>query len=104
MARLRDTTPFVEQLSIDEAFLDVTGLAAPAEATAQEIQAAINADPGLPCSLGVATNKLVAKIASNIGKTRAAPGVYPNAILAVPPGEEAAFLSSGVSAPRRSSR
>jgi DNA polymerase-4 len=47
----------------------------------------------LPCSLGVASNKLVAKIANNVGKAAARGDSPPNAILAVPPGEEAAFLA-----------
>ncbi len=90
---LHALTPFVEQISIDEAFLDVSGLPAPAEETAQQLQAAIQNGPGLPCSLGVATNKLVAKIANNLGKTRAGKDGPPNAICAVEPGQEAAFLA-----------
>lgn len=95
MAHLHDLTPYVEQLSIDEAFLDVTLLNAPAETIARQLQAAINADPGLPCSLGVATNKLVAKIANTVGKVEASREKHgaPNAIRVVPPGAEAAFLA-----------
>ena len=86
-------TPDVEPISIDEAFLDVTLLRDDAESVAQRLQALINAEFNLPCSLGVATNKLVAKIANNIGKIRAGKDSPPNAILVVPPGEEAAFLA-----------
>jgi DNA polymerase IV len=93
MARLHDLTPDVEQISIDEAFLDVTMLRDPAESIARDLQAVINSELNLPCSLGVASNKLVAKIANNIGKDRAGKGAPPNAILVVPPGEEAAFLA-----------
>jgi DNA polymerase-4 len=93
MARLHDLTPDVEQISIDEAFLDVTMLRDPAEEIARQLQAVINAELSLPCSLGVAGNKLVAKIANNIGKERAGKGAPPNAILVVPPGDEAAFLA-----------
>jgi DNA polymerase-4 len=69
MAYLRQLTPLVEQLSIDEAFLDVSELPQPGEALARRLQAAIRDDFGLPCSLGVASNKLVAKIATDVGKT-----------------------------------
>lgn len=93
MAALHDLTPFVEQISIDEAFLDVTLLADDAEQIARRLQAAIRDGLGLPCSLGVATNKLVAKIATNIGKAGAAHGGPPNAVQVVPPGQEAAFLA-----------
>src|SRR5438477_4564669 len=68
MARLHALTPLVEQISIDEAFLDVTALPEPGEAVARRLQAAIREELGLPCSLGVATNKLVAKIATDVGK------------------------------------
>jgi DNA polymerase-4 len=96
MERLHNLTPLVEQISIDEAFLDVSALPQSGEALARELQARIRGELGLPCSLGIATNKLVAKIANDQGKRRAreaAPGKPPNAITAVPPGEEAGFLA-----------
>jgi len=93
MAILHELTPLVEQLSIDEAFLDVTALPDPPDELARHLQRTINNDLRLPCSLGVATNKLVAKIANNIGKANAPKGVTPNAIQVVPPGQEAAFLA-----------
>jgi DNA polymerase-4 len=93
MALLRNTTPLVEQISIDEAFLDVSDMAEPGEVLARQLQAAIRDELGLPSSLGVATNKLVAKIATDVGKAASRTGDYPNAVLAVPPGEEAAFLA-----------
>ncbi|MCB0046023.1 MAG: DNA polymerase IV [Caldilineaceae bacterium] len=95
MSKLRLFTPLVEQLSVDEAFLDVTNLPGSGETLARELQASIREELGLPASLGVASNKLVAKIADNIGKDRAAQANagYPNAILVVPPGQEAAFLA-----------
>jgi nucleotidyltransferase/DNA polymerase involved in DNA repair len=91
---LNNLTPLVEQISIDEAFLDVTDLKGSAEVLARQLQAAIRDGLGLPCSLGVATNKLVAKIANNIGKTaiRHSEG-SPNAVTVVPPGEESVFLA-----------
>lgn len=90
---LRNLTPLVEQISIDEAFLDVTGLPQAAEVIARQVQATINETLQLPCSLGVATNKLVAKIANNVGKSSAQAGMPPNAVKVVPPGQEAAFLA-----------
>lgn len=93
MAILHDTTPFVEQLSIDEAFLDVTLLPDPAEDIARRLQARINSELDLPCSIGVASNKLVAKIANNVGKAEKRGPTPPNAIKVVPPGQEAAFLA-----------
>jgi DNA polymerase-4 len=93
MAILHDLTPLVEQLSIDEAFLDVTMHADPAADLARQLQARINGELKLPCSLGVASNKLVAKIANTVGKATARSGVPPNAITVVPPGDEAAFLA-----------
>lgn len=93
MARLHVLTPLVEQLSIDEAFLDVTDLAEPGTALAQRLQTVINTELKLPCSLGVATNKLVAKIANNVGKAAATGDAPPNAITIVPAGQEAAFLA-----------
>lgn len=93
MAILRGLTPLVEQLSIDEAFLDVSERPEEAETVARSLQAAIRSELHLPCSLGVAANKLVAKIANNVGKARARGDGPPNAILVVPPGQEAAFLA-----------
>lgn len=94
MERLHLLTPLVEQLSIDEAFLDVTSRPEPAAEIAKGLQMQIRAELGLPCSLGVASNKLVAKIANNVGKAAAKDsGHYPNAITVVPAGAEAAFLA-----------
>ncbi|MCB0193401.1 MAG: DNA polymerase IV [Anaerolineae bacterium] len=93
MAQLHSMTPLVEQLSIDEAFLDVTDLPDPAEQLARQLQVTILDKLALPNSLGVATNKLVAKIANNVGKASALKGRTPNAITVVPAGHEAAFLA-----------
>jgi DNA polymerase-4 len=57
------------------------------------LQTTINEKLDLPCSIGVASNKLVAKIATNLGKSGARKGQPPNAIVVVPPGQEAAFLA-----------
>lgn len=93
MDRLYRLTAVVEQISIDEAFLDVSALNRPGERLARELQATIRRELGLPCSLGVASNKLVAKIANNVGKTAGRGDGPPNAITVVPPGQEAAFLA-----------
>ncbi|HEX9029305.1 MAG TPA: DNA polymerase IV [Anaerolineales bacterium] len=93
MDRLRQLTPLIEQISIDEAFLDVTDLPESGEQIARRLQAKINDELKLPCSLGVASNKLVAKIATDVGKGGARKGSPPNAITVIPPGEEAAFLA-----------
>jgi DNA polymerase-4 len=93
MALLRAVTPLVEPISIDEAFLDVSALDRPGVEVARQLQKRIRDKLGLPCSLGVATNKLVAKIATDVGKAGATGGGPPNAIQVVPPGQEAAFLA-----------
>lgn len=93
MAILHNLTDLVEQLSIDEAFLDVSARPESAPALAARLQQRIRNDLKLPASLGVATNKLVAKIATDVGKAAVESGNYPNAIQVVPPGEEAAFLA-----------
>ncbi len=93
MELLRTITPLVEQISIDEAFLEVTDLPEPSETIAQNLQMAIRKEFDLPCSLGAATNKLVAKIATDFGKSQHKSSQPPNAITVVPPGQEAAFLA-----------
>jgi DNA polymerase-4 len=88
MGVLRRFTPLVEPISIDEAFLDVTGsrrLFGDGEAIARRIKDAITAELGLTASVGVASTKLVAKIASDLRK--------PDGLVAVEPGTEARFLA-----------
>jgi DNA polymerase-4 len=88
MAILRRYTPLVEQVSIDEAFLDVAGseaLFGPPQAIARSIRDAIRAETGLTASVGVGSTKLVAKIASDLRK--------PDGLVEVPVGQEAAFLA-----------
>lgn len=80
-------TPLVEPLSLDEAFLDLTGtekLLGPAEEVAREIKQKIFQGTGLACSVGVAPNKFLAKLASDLGK--------PDGFLVVREGEELGFL------------
>lgn len=88
MALLEEYTPLIEKVSIDEAFLDVTGcerLWGPAEEIARTIQRRVKEEVRLPSSFGVAANKLLAKMASEEGK--------PGGLVVVPPGQEAAFLA-----------
>lgn len=93
MDLLAGVSPLVEQISIDEAFLDVTGDPRPGSDLAAHLQARIRDEIGLPSSLGVATNKLVAKIATNVGKAGARGDGPPFGLMIVPPGEEAVFLA-----------
>jgi DNA polymerase IV len=92
MQRLHDLSPLVEQISIDEAFVDISDLREAPEAIARRLQKRVNDELGLPCSVGVAANKLVAKIATEVGKKTAKKDEPPNAVTVVPPGTEAAFL------------
>ncbi len=92
MQRLKNVTPLVEQISIDEAFLDISDLLEPAGEIAVRIQKQIRTELGLPNSVGVAANKLVAKIATEVGKRSATKGEAPNSLVIVPPGKEAEFL------------
>jgi DNA polymerase IV len=81
-----DTTPVVEGLSIDEAFLDVHCLrrtASPTEVAAR-LRARVREDVGLPITVGIARTKFLAKVASGVAK--------PDGLLVVPPQRELAFL------------
>jgi len=84
---LRDFTPLVERISIDEAFLDVTGsvhlFGAPTR-IASEIRRRVRVELGLPVSVGVATTKHLAKVASQVAK--------PDGIVLVEAGTEREFL------------
>lgn len=90
---LVDISPFIEQISIDEAFIEVTGLPDPIEGIAKDLQVRINSQLRLPVSIGGAANKLVAKIANDWGKKQKSGPEPPNAITIVPPGGEAAFIA-----------
>ncbi len=87
MSVLADFTPLVERISIDEAFLDVSGathlFGAPQEIAAQ-IRRRVREEVGLPISVGVARTKHLAKIASQVAK--------PDGLVVVAPGMEREFL------------
>jgi DNA polymerase IV len=82
-----DTSPLVEGLSIDEAFLDVRGLerlsGTPTE-IAERLRREVRERVGLPITVGVARTKFLAKVASGVAK--------PDGLLVVPPDRELAFL------------
>ena len=88
MAILQEASSLVEQMSIDEAYLDLTDQVAAWEEAmevARRLQARVRDGIGLSASLGVATNKVVAKVASGRNK--------PGGLTIVRPGEEATFLA-----------
>jgi nucleotidyltransferase/DNA polymerase involved in DNA repair len=85
---LRRFTPLIEPLSIDEAFLDLTGAEAlfgTGAEVGRKIKQAVRDEVQLTISVGVASNRLVAKIASDLRK--------PDGLVVVPDGEEEAFLA-----------
>jgi DNA polymerase-4 len=90
---LIDISPFIEPISIDEAFVEVTDLPDSLDLIAKTLQIRINTELKLPVSIGAATNKLVAKIANDWGKKQKPGPEPPNAITIIPPGAEAAFLA-----------
>jgi len=65
---LQEISPVMEDVGIDEAFLDISKIPKPPEEIAQEIKERIKNETGLTCSIGIAPNKLLAKIASDIQK------------------------------------
>ncbi len=87
MTIFRDYSPDVDQMSIDEAFIDITGterLFGPPEETAMKIKAQVKKETGLTVSVGLATTKYLAKIASGFSK--------PDGFYFVKPGTEQEFM------------
>ena len=83
----RDTTPIVEPLSVDEAFLDVAGLrrtAGTPVSIAAKLRVDVRERVGLPITVGIARTKFLAKVASQVAK--------PDGLLLVPPDRELEFL------------
>ncbi len=94
MEKLRDLTPLVEQISIDEAFLDISDIREDPARLALDLQADIRVDLQLPSSIGIASNKLVAKIATEVGKKSSKrKNEPPFGFTVVPAGDEANFLA-----------
>jgi DNA polymerase IV len=87
MGIFRDVTPLVEPLSLDEAFLDVSGarrLLGPPAGIARLIRSRVEGELGLTCSVGVAPTKFVAKLGSTLAK--------PDGLIVVPAGQVLEFL------------
>lgn len=88
MAVFHALTPLVEPVSLDEAYLDISAAVAqgpPPLGLALELKRRVKAETGLAVSVGVATGKGIAKIASDLQK--------PDGLVLVPPGQERAFLA-----------
>ena len=89
MAILADFSPFLEPMGLDEAYMDVTGfesLHRTLHQMAVKIKQRVKEELGIVASIGIATCKVVAKVASDESK--------PDGLIEVPPGSEAAFLAS----------
>jgi len=88
MGILRDASPVIQQVSVDEAYLDLGQKIdewVAASELARQVQLKISRDIGLSASVGLATNKMIAKIASDFDK--------PNGLTVVSPGDEERFLA-----------
>ncbi len=93
MKVLWEFSDLVEQISIDEAFIDLKNSTEDLKFTAKKIQSKIFKNTSLPSSIGGASNKLVSKIANNVGKISVKTKDYPRSINIIPPGKEEEFLA-----------
>jgi DNA polymerase-4 len=93
MSVLRRFSEIIQQISVDEAFMDVSDTSETMALIGKKIQDSVNRETHLPCSLGIATNKLVAKIANDFGKSQYRGNRYPNALTVIEPGREQDFLA-----------
>ncbi len=94
MEKLHNLTSLVEQISIDEAFLDISDIQTDKTRLALDLQRIIQTELNLPSSVGIASNKLVAKIATEVGKKSSKKkNEPPFGFTVVPAGEEAQFLA-----------
>jgi DNA polymerase-4 len=87
MALFAEFSPSIQQLSLDEAFLDITGrdgLFGPPQAIARKIKERVSAETGLTVSTGISSNKYLAKIASGMSK--------PDGLFVLPVGGEEGFM------------
>jgi DNA polymerase IV len=94
---LRDVTPMVEPIGLDEAFVDVAGalrLLGPPEVIARGVRGRVRDELQLDCAVGIGRSKMIAKLASRAAKPRATrAGLEPGpGVLLVAPEEELAFL------------
>lgn len=92
MDELQNISGLVQQMSIDEAYADISDIREPALEVAKRLQAAVLEKTGLPCSIGVGANPLMAKIATEVGKHNSKGTRAPMAITIVKSGAEAEFL------------
>lgn len=90
---LHDISPLVQQISVDEAFIDVTDIQKPIENICHDLQNRVYRETNLPISIGAGTSKMIAKIANNIGKSQVKTGKSPRSINIVKVGDEAKFLA-----------
>jgi DNA polymerase-4 len=93
MERFHNLTPLVEQISIDEAFLDISDIDDSPARIALDLQTGIKNELHLPSSIGIASNKLVAKIATEVGKKSTKGDGPPFGLTIVPSGDESRFLA-----------
>lgn len=87
-SKISSTTPIFQKISIDEAYLDMSGcekLYKSKSEFGKYLKSIVLESSGLPCSIGMGTNKMIAKIASTLSK--------PNGLLEIIPGQEKVFMA-----------